>query len=199
MCEDISKWLGKSKEDLMTCEDLEKILELTEKIGFQRNQIPKLNRHREAVKNQIEMFEFLIEEGLNGENTEKAISELKEHSEFVEMVYSKSYGSHIDLHNVNDHYRLRVLWAKSGSGGYSIEPYFEVLKLVKMINGIFEITNPYKSANKIAYGWNKALDKNSDAYMFVVIKNYLIKNNVDFEISDVQKIIGFKDCDSNGW
>ena len=72
-----------------------------------------------------------------------------------------------------------------------------------MINAYWKIETPYKPSNKIAYGWKFSMDKADckngyyskswKLYMWGCIKNYLIKNGVDFtkeESLKVRKIVG---------
>ena len=84
--------------------------------------------------------------------------------------------------------KLLGLWQKEFSG-YSNNPFFDFQKLVKLVNAYWDIEEPYKPANKIAYGWKFSMEKADDTgyyckgwklYMWGCIKNYLIKNGIDF-------------------
>ena len=100
--------------------------------------------------------------------------------------------------------KLLGLWQKEFSG-YSNNPFFDFQKLVKLVNAYWDIEEPYKPANKIAYGWKFSMDKADDngyyckgwkLYMWGCIKNYLIKNGIDFtkeESLKVRKIVGLVD------
>lgn len=100
--------------------------------------------------------------------------------------------------------KLLGLWQKEFSG-YSNNPFFDFQKLVKLVNAYWDIEEPYKPANKIAYGWKFSMEKADDngyyckawkLYMWGCIKNYLIKNGIDFtkeESLKVRKIVGLVD------
>lgn len=100
---------------------------------------------------------------------------------------------------------LRHLWDMEFSG-YCNNPFFDFQKLVKMVNCYWDIKEPYKAPNKIAYGWKFSMEKaegkqgyyskNWKLYMWGCIKNYLIKNGVEFtkeESLKVRKIVGLAD------
>ena len=97
---------------------------------------------------------------------------------------------------------LRRLWNMECSG-YNNNPFFDFQKLVKMVNAYWKIEEPYKAPNKIAWGWKFSMEKADlengyyskswKLYMWGCIKNYLIKNGVDFtkeESLKVRKIVG---------
>ena len=78
--------------------------------------------------------------------------------------------------------------------GYSQDTFYMFLDYVKLINSYYDIAEPNKPANKIAWGWNKAWQKNkSKPYLFACIRNYLQANKVSFKVSEIQKICGLKD------
>lgn len=87
--------------------------------------------------------------------------------------------------------------------GYSNNSFFDFKKLVEQLNCYYGIEEPYKAPNKIAYGWNFCMEKGDGhyfckrqrAYLFACIRNYLQKNDVDFKMSDIQKVVGLKDCE----
>jgi len=100
---------------------------------------------------------------------------------------------------------LRHLWDMECSG-YSNNPFFDFKKLCDMVNAYWDIKEPYKPSNKIAYGWkfsmkkadmkNGFYSKNWRLYMWGCIKNYLIKNGIEFtkeESLKVRKIVGLAD------
>lgn len=99
---------------------------------------------------------------------------------------------------------LRQLWEQEFSG-YSNNAFFDFKKLCEMINAYWEIETPYKPSNKIAYGWKFSMEKADNTgyyckgwklYMWGCIKNYLIKNGVEFtkeESLKVRKIVGLVD------
>lgn len=100
------------------------------------------------------------------------------------------------------HGTLYGLWSKENSG-YSNNAYFDFIALVKQVNAYWEIENPYKAPNKIAYGWKFCMDKGNSyydkgwkLYLWGCIKNYLIKNGIEFtkeESLKVRKIVGLVD------
>ena len=54
--------------------------------------------------------------------------------------------------------------------------YYDFLDLVRMVNAWWDITGE-KPANRIAWGWEKALEKdNPRAYLYGCIRNYLKRN-----------------------
>lgn len=102
---------------------------------------------------------------------------------------------------------LRHLWDMECSG-YTNNPFFNFKKVVEMVNAYWKIKNPYKPSSKIAYGWkfsmqkadipNGYYSKSWKLYMFGCIKNYLLKNGIDFSKEDslkVRKMVGLADFD----
>ena len=100
---------------------------------------------------------------------------------------------------------LRHLWDMECSG-YTNNPFFNFKKLVEMVNAYWKIKTPSKPSSKIAYGWKFSMEKADckygyhskswKLYMWGCIKNYLIKNGVEFtkeESSKVRKIVGLAD------
>lgn len=100
---------------------------------------------------------------------------------------------------------LRHLWDMECSG-YTNNPFFNFKKVVEMVNAYWKIKTPSKAPSKIAYGWKfsmqKADTKNGyyskswKLYMFGCIKNYLLKNGIDFSKEDslkVRKMVGLTD------
>lgn len=91
------------------------------------------------------------------------------------------------------------LWSKENSG-YNNNAFFDFKKLVEQINAYWQIEEPYKPSNKIAFGWkfcmekgNSYYDKGWKLYLWGCIKNYLIRNGIEFtkeESLKVRKIVG---------
>ena len=104
----------------------------------------------------------------------------------------------VDLHMMNC-LTTEILW-KVDDTGYN--PFFDMKQLVEMVNAWFEIDNPYKAPNKIAYGWQFAVKKGFDSfrpYLFGCIRNYLKKNDVEYTNLELQIICSLKDVvKSNG-
>lgn len=97
---------------------------------------------------------------------------------------------------------LRHLWDLECSG-YTNNAFFNFKKVVEMVNAYWKIKTPFKPSSKIAYGWKFSMSKatmengyhckNWRLYMFGCIKNYLIKNGIEFtkeESLKVRKIVG---------
>ena len=121
--------------------------------------------------------------------TEVQLTEIHDEMEFLRFI---PFGLRVSIHAMND--KVRYLWESSQQG--SDNEFFEFKELVEMINCFYEISEPYKASNKIAYGWNFALAKdNFRPYLFGCIRNYLRKNDVEFETSDLQKICCLRDID----
>lgn len=97
---------------------------------------------------------------------------------------------------------LYGLWSKECSG-YSNNAFYDFKALVEYINCYWDIEEPYKAPNKIAYGWKFCMDKGNSyydkgwkLYLWGCIKNYLIKNGIEFtkeESLKVRKIVGLVD------
>ena len=143
-----------------------------------------------------ELFPEMIEEfGL--ERSQKNISRIESqlteiHSE-MEFLRYVPFGLRVSIHAMHDLVYFK-LWSASREG--ETNRFFDFKELVEMINCYFEIKNPYKPSNKIAYGWNFALTKdNFRPYLFGCIRNYLRKNDVEFETSDLQKICCLRDIE----
>lgn len=102
----------------------------------------------------------------------------------------------ITIRSLNDDFEFLVY---HGSFPYdsSRNPYFKALELVKNINFYYDIGEGEKSPNKIAYGWNKCLEKSHpNKYLSKVLENYLKRNDV-FDFEEWMVIIGLshKDLD----
>lgn len=79
------------------------------------------------------------------------------------------------------------------------DDFYTMKEFVEGINSYYEIKEPYKPSNKIAFGWNFALQKGSKAfrpYLLGCVRNYLNKNNVEWEMKDLQKICNLRDCEN---
>lgn len=143
----------------------------------------------------------------NGENPLNIQMVLKYNNpELAEMEYINEYK--IYTSTLTSLYEMNAilfgLWRKEFSG-YSNNAFYDFHKLVKLVNAYWEIETPYKPANKIAYGWKFSMKKadntgyyckNWKLYMWGCIKNYLIKNGVEFtkeESLKVRKIVGLAD------
>ena len=97
------------------------------------------------------------------------------------------------------------LWEQECSG-YTNNAFYDFKNLCEQVNAYWEIENPHKAPNKIAYGWkfsmkkadmpNGYYSKSWKLYMWGCIKNYLVKNGVEFtkeESLKVRKIVGLAD------
>lgn len=101
------------------------------------------------------------------------------------------------------HFKVEHIWHMDNSG-YSSNPFFDFKELVEMINCWWDISEPYKPSNKIAFGWKFCLDKDKSCfykgcklYLWGCIKNYLIRNGIEFnkDVSlEIRKIVGLADC-----
>lgn len=125
-------------------------------------------------------------------------------TEFEEIDYINKYKIYrttlVSLYEMNA--TLHGLWSKETSG-YSNNAYYDFITLVKQVNAYWQIENPHKAPNKIAYGWkfcmdkgNSYLDKGWKLYLWGCIKNYLIKNGIEFDKDcslKVRKIVGLVD------
>ena len=126
---------------------------------------------------------------------EKELEEIEYINEY--KIYTTTLTSLYEMNAI-----LFGLWNKEFSG-YGNNAFFDFQKLVKMVNAYWQIEKPYKPANKIAYGWKFSMDKAEGKqgyfskswklYMWGCIKNYLIRNGIEFtkeESLKVRKIVG---------
>ena len=150
-------------------------------------------------------LEDAIEEGRNPLNIQLILASMKPEVEQLEHIhkwrlYSGSITSCYYMNGV-----LRHIWDMECSG-YSNNPFFDFQKLVKMVNAYWKIKTPVKAPNKVAYGWQFSMEKADykygymskswKLYMWGCIKNYLIKNGIEFtkeESLKVRKIVGLAD------
>lgn len=148
------------------------------------------------LENEIKSLKFLIKHDTI-DDPAKAQAEIDKYeaelSWFEDNVklYRNTRISILEMHQI-----VRNLWEKSAEFNETVydEHFFNFKELVEMINCYFNITAPYKPANKIAYGWKFSMDKQYfRKYLLACIRNYLNKNNVEFKMSDLQKICCLKD------
>lgn len=148
-----------------------------------------------------DILRMTIKEGKNPVDAQIMVASMT--PEVTQMEYLNKWkiynGSMASCYTMNG--ILRALWDKEFSG-YINNPFFDFQNLVKQVNAYWKIETPYKAPNKIAYGWKFSMEKADHTgyyskswrlYMWGCIKNYLIKNGIEFtkdESLKVRKIVG---------
>lgn len=123
---------------------------------------------------------------------EKTIDEigvlLNEKDRVNVKTYVKNYRSaYVDLESLHGTFTHPFFMEHTG---YSNNPFYDFLDLVKELNSYYDIAEPNKAPNKVAYGWNKAYEKtHSEKYLYACIRNYLQDNDADFTTKDLQSIV----------
>ena len=163
--------------------------------------ITAFRNYRDEINAELKHKDFVLKHNIAGITAEH-YSYLEAEVENINWInHHRIYrGSVTSLHQMNG--VLRRIWDMECSG-YTNNPFFDFKKLCDMINAYWKIETPYKPSNKIAYGWKFSMDKADckngyyskswKLYMWGCIKNYLIKNGVDFtkeESLKVRKIVG---------
>lgn len=93
----------------------------------------------------------------------------------------------ISIHGLNGYYNALL----ADYGGYSRNPFFDALELIKALNDFYNI-EPKKAPNRLAFGWEKCREKSyPDKYLASIIRNYLKDNGV-FDNNEWLNIIGLK-------
>lgn len=162
-----------------------------------------LTGYKNELKDEIKCLKAMIKfQDCDVEKTTPILNDLEAELEWLEnnaVIYTTT---RISLHTMSCLFTMRILG--NLNSGYSMNPYYDFKELVEQINCYYDINEPYKPSNKIAYGWKFCLDKGNprDAYkgarlyLWGCIKNYLIKNGVEFTKAtslEVRKIVGLVD------
>lgn len=160
--------------------------------------------YRDEINAELNRKDFMLKHGyigLTAEHYSYLEAEVEEINYLNKYkIYNSTLTSLAEMNGV-----LFNMWDKEFSG-YSNNAFFDFKQLCDMINCYWDIENPYKPSNKIAYGWKFSMKKAEGnqgyysktwrLYMWGCIKNYLIKNGIDFtkdESLKVRKIVGLVD------
>ena len=156
-----------------------------EKINETVAQLKEFGCARTEDVNQVEEFLFALRSEMRIHNKDlKKIAELYSVLEDYEdiRIYNSSK---VDLFALN-----RVFDRAFYQDGYCRNSFYEFMNLVEGLNAYYRISNPTKSYNKVAYGWDKGLKKTeSKIYLYACIKNYLNDNGVEMVAKDLQGIV----------
>lgn len=165
------------------------VADLYELGGLKPAEIKAFKTYKEELEKLANRKEFYLRHTKNDEQIIKEYETIEAELEWVKQttIYRNDYASLFNMNQLVEH----LFSAKPDNS------FFEFQQLVRWVNAYFKITNPYKPVNKIAYGWNFALDK-SKPYLFACIRNYLQKNGVEFTTLELQKICALKIVDTNG-
>ena len=171
-------------------EEIEPILSKFEEYGyFKLEEAKKIRDYRDKLEDALDHKDFLFEE-MDDESVSDLVPVLE--SEFDKVHYIPTGNGVItSILSMNGQIRRPFELKRTG---YSNDPFFDFKKLADMVNAYWEISDPYKPSTKIGYGWKFCMDKsNPRAYLFACIRNYLQKNDVEFEMIDVKRICGLAD------
>lgn len=195
------RWLNKHKEAVTKAID-----QLWKYSYLTPENYEEITNYTEVLEDMIDSIKSAIESGIYGKNglkkAEARLTELENELEWFNnnvKIYSNTRISLLEMHFTCDRPFKFI------GSGYTNNSFFDFKKLVEQINCYYDIQEPYKPSNKIAYGWNFAMEKgdthmgysNKGArkYLFACIRNYLIKNGVtDFKTNHIQQIVGLADC-----
>lgn len=186
---------------------IEEIMTRYEHYGYMTGADLKAFRdYRDEINQQYKFWEYALEDaiddGRNPLNIQIMLASMKPEVEEITYInqykiYNSTLTSLYTMSNI-----LESMWYKQCSG-YSSNPFFAFKELVDMVNAYWQIEKPYKPSNKIAYGWKFSMEKADQEngwyskswklYMWGCIKNYLIRNGIEFtkdESLKVRKIVG---------
>lgn len=164
------------------------------KFGYaQSKDLVAFNEYKDELEDIISHKDLMMEEAPNPEGLLEKFNMVEEELAWVNQtqIYRSNWNSIHRMESI-----VRCIWQEAGK--LNADGFFEFKELVERINTFFKIEEPYKPSNKIAYGWNFSLKKGYQAfrpYLFACIRNYLQKNDVEFETSDLQKICCLRDLD----
>ena len=175
-------------------DDVHAIIERLDEFGaIKTDELVKVRKYQKDLEGKAGTKKFILRDHKNPDMIEDLFKEIESELDWINGVklYRSSVVSILILNGqCNRPFRL-------ANTGYSNNPFFDFKRLVEMINAFYLIAEPYKAPNKIAYGWSFCMDKsNPRAYLCACIKNYLARNEVEFDIRDIQKICGLRDCES---
>lgn len=150
--------------------------------------------YHECIQYIVKRKEFNLKHFTKSELISAMYNDLEEEFKEIDHIRNYKMGRNTRVAILDLHQIVRYMWDKTTDKYY--DAFFDMKELCEMINAYYHITKPTKAPNKIAYGWTFALDKGYKAfrpYFFACIRNYLQRNNVEFETSDLQKICNLKD------
>ena len=171
-------------------DEIQVIVAKLEKYGYLKTaEYKTLRDYRATLEKHIEdedFIEFIKEDSSNPELIDTMFEEAK--AEYETVKYLPMYDTHISLVTLHDNVS-HMFWNQDKYAKY---PDNWMMKaFVDRINAYFEVETPYKTSYRIGYGWNFAFKKNNfRPYLYGCIRNYLQKNEVEFDIVDVKKICG---------
>ena len=149
------------------------------------------------LESEAKLLKWILEdeEDCNIENITYKLNEIEDELEFFKFNV-QTHDTRITINKMHDLVIMRIIGMLDS--GYHTNPFYDFKKLVEMINCYYHIENPYKPSNKIAYGWKFSIDKGNRndfykgtrLYLFGCIKNYLIKNNKEWDSLEIRKICG---------
>lgn len=173
--------------------DIEKInntIAHLEKYGSARTEdILYIKEYIKILDSKMKTLSFIAldfqQEG-NKEAYEKTIDKLGVLLNEKDRVNVKTYASsHVDLESLHGTFTHPFFMEHTSNN-----PFYDFLDLVKELNSYYDIAEPNKAPNKVAYGWNKAYEKtHSEKYLYACIRNYLQDNDADFTTKDLQSIV----------
>lgn len=188
--------------ETITNPEIKEILNRYEHYGHMKyDDLKAFRDYRDELRNKIQDKKFNLKHGILTEADYETIETEHEEIEYINQykIYNSTLTSLYEMNGI-----LQGVWSKTNSG-YSNNAFFDFKKLVEYVNAYWQIENPYKAPNKIGYGWkfcmekgnsNSYYDKGWKLYLWGCIKNYLIKNGVEFtkeESLKVRKIVGLVD------
>jgi len=164
------------------------------KFGYaQSKDLVAFNEYKDELEDIMSMKDLMMEEAPNPEGLLQKFDLVEDELKWVNQtqIYRSNWNSIHRMESI-----VRCIWQEAGK--LNADEFFNFKELVERINAFFKIEEPYKAPNKIAYGWNFSLKKGYQAfrqYLFACIRNYLRKNGVEFETSDLQKICCLREID----
>ena len=176
-------------------ENIREIVNKLYKFGYiKTNELVEFREYKDEIESKLCQAKFMMKVSDKPEKVKPLLDELQEELDWLNQttIYRNSNTSLLVMNGLTYH-----LWMKAGKS-YE-DGFFDFKKLVELINDYFEIENPYKAPNKIAYGWNFSLKKGFEAfrpYLYGCIRNYLNRNGVEFKTIELQKICHLRDCEN---
>lgn len=155
-----------------------------------------INEYKEELESKKDHFEFLVKynETKKPEELKQKIAELEAEIKWFEdnvRFYRDTRVSVLDMHQITSH----LFWKNDD---HYYDAFFDFIELVQMINCYFNIKEPNKPYNRVAFGWNYSMTKERKVfrqYLYGCIRNYLNSNGVTFETKTLQKICSLKDVE----
>lgn len=184
--------LGKPYTEKVDIEKINNTLAHLEKYGSARTEdILYIREYIEMLDSRMKTLSYIAIDFQNEGNErayEKTVDKMGVLLNEKSRVDVKTYASsHVNLQSLHGTFTHPFFMEHTG---YDNNPFYDFLDLVKDLNSYYDIEEPTKAPNRVAFGWNKAYEKtHSEKYLYACIRNYLQDNGADFTTKDLQSIV----------